>query len=299
MKRKIIKISVVIIFIMGLASLIYSFCFDKTPLWLRATERYFKRNPQEVSLNLGMSGGRQLCITNFQVYKGNFYYRNLKGNLTVKNLKDGTEKEYFEIPLPFWIENNNVFYLRNDEILRYNMQTKNTETILSKIWGNKCVEVEDNKIFYFSRDDYMLHSYDMITDKISNYDIENCYLSYLGVLDSHILLVSDDHIFLYRLEDMKHTEIPLRDSHCYKHMAKIKSDMYFSVSGYDDGDIMTQKNWGDNGVYRIDFEKMELVKISADTYDWIFATSDKLYGVKQKLWGLYDTIEEIECQVVK
>ncbi|MBP3702562.1 MAG: hypothetical protein J6I65_02135 [Lachnospiraceae bacterium] len=76
--------------------------------------------------------------------------------------------------------------------------------------------------------------------------------------------------------------------------------MYFTFdNNIKKVDLSTKKNWGDNGVYRIDFEKMELVKISEDTYDWIFATSDKLYGVKQKLWGLYDTIEEIECQVVK
>ena len=71
-------------------------------------------------------------------------------------------------------------------------------------------------------------------------------------------------------------------------------DVISSMRFGNESDIFGKENVENDGVYRVDFEKMELEKISEETYDWIFANSDKLYGVKQKMWGLYSTIEEVK-----
>lgn len=290
-KKTVLIISIIIVILLGFLQNIFS---ENVPIYLRKIKKYYEGNPNENILNLGKDGEGGPCITNFQFDKGKFYYLNSDGKLCRFYSKEKRTEKFSKIVNPFWVVDESIFFVASNNIMKYDLQPGTKKIILSDILGEYCVDVEDGSIFYFSKSDYCLHSYNMETEKIKNYNIEYRYMTYFGVLNKNLVLGSKKHMFLYNLETMAYKEIKNENVSCFRYIAKTKNDLFFCVLGHEIGDIMTKKDWGDNGVYRVDFEKMELEKISGETYDWIFANSDKLYGVKQKMWGLYSTIEEVK-----
>lgn len=295
-----------ILFSVASISVLASYVFIPTdmPIYIRAIKPFLEKNEEVEILSLGKDwGDDSIWEPKFEVLHGNLYYRNNEGKLVSWNIKEHSSEEICDIGSTFWLNGNSVYFTFDNNIKKVDLSTKKEKIVVPNIEGrgSECVAVEKEKIFYHSKNkgDYNLYSYDMTSQKTEKYNLDYVSKDFLEVQSSNVIFGGWGYVLLYRMEDKKLKKIKLTYGYQSQHMAKTKSDMFLSISGHEEGDRLTKKNWGDNGVYRIDFEKMELVKISEDTYDWIFATSDKLYGVKQKLWGLYDTIEEIECQVVK
>lgn len=287
------------IIILSVVFLIIIFCISEVkeylhfPSKLIPVKSVFEKNMEVPTLDLGKEGKFGLSIANYQVYQGKFYYNNGE-KLVVWDYEKKESKELCQCGNPFWINNDMIYYIVKNNLYRCDLKGKQKTTILSDIIGKLCFDVVGDDLYYFSKEDYCLRSYNMVSHEIKKYGVEYGAICSMWIKDNFALLEYDNRIVIYDLQGRKRIEFILRDMHCICYVAKTEKELFFCISGYEEGDIMTKKNWGDNGVYKVNLIQMKIQKISEENYDWIFTNGDRLYGVKDYFGELYCKREEIE-----
>ena len=264
---------------------------------IRAIKKFYSNNWENTEIVLGKDGILGGDDLNFQIHQGKLYYRK-EGDWICRNNKE--ESIIQESGRKFWIFDEKLYLFKENCLYKKDYVNKRPkELILDTISEKGNIEVDNEWVYYLEKGTKQLNGYNIQTKETKKFDITSKYTPDFWIIGDNGVMVLANKIQLFHLNDTTNKEIKMNTPMNLYHVAKFNDNIYLCITGFTDGNPSNKRNIGNDGVYRIDFEKMELVKISDDTYEWIFATSDKLYGVKQKLWGLYDTIEEIECQAVK
>ena len=292
---KLLKRVMIICFVFAILSVLL-FKHLKEPSDTRAIKGFYAKTKEDTEIVLGKTGWAYSSYrnVNFQIFQGKLYYNNREGDwicesdLGVDVVQEGGKM--------FWIYNNKLYSVRGNCLYEKNGKD-DKELLLDNIseWGN--IEVDKEWVYYYVEEDtkrYRLQGYNVRTKEVKQTTIQGSYCSDFWIMENNCIVTVAEDIKLYHLDDGEAKVHSLNTSTNLYHVAKLNDTMYLSITGVTEGDIFGKENVENDGVYRVDFEKMELEKISEETYDWIFANSDKLYGVKQKMWGLYSTIEEVK-----
>lgn len=296
-KKTLFKITAVGTLLVLLLLLVWNYYpyFNTEPV-IVGTRDFFRGTHADINVSLGKVEWSN-PYNNFQTYEGVFYYKD-EENLMKWNEKKNKAELLFTIGDSFWIWNQEVYYIKEDTIYKRGLNAEVSEEMLDilPVREGGCYDIEGENLYYFSKVNRVLNCYNMRTGEQLTYDVtyDNDWRQ-LWVKGNGMAVVdnSDKSLVLYQLDSGKKTSIKLAEKDAWFFGAKTNKSVYLCVAGNNGPKPADKKNLGEDAVYEIDFDELTVTSKSDESFEWLVATPEKIYGVKKNVLRMFK-LEEIK-----